>query len=112
MWTLKDRLVKSRKDAGLTQPDIADRIGMSLRQVVRYEDKKGHHIPSRGILIAWAWETSVDYDWLVGDRPGPTVPATLDRRRAPRTTGRPTIGEAGWYPYIPALELLRLRPAA
>lgn len=59
-----DRLRESRELRKLTQQDLADRTGLSLRQIARYES--GENDPTADALtkIARAMEVSLDY--LVG----------------------------------------------
>jgi transcriptional regulator with XRE-family HTH domain len=84
-WTLADRLVKARESAGKNQSQIADELGVGLRSIVRYE--KGHHVPKRAIVLAWAMATNVDPEWL--ETGTPTDPLTRrsvsGKRRAPPT---------------------------
>lgn len=84
-WTLTDRLVKCRTTAGLTQPAMADELGLSVRQIVRYE--KGEHAPSRATVRAWAQITNVELPWLLGETPGGTEIVKLERRK-PKPTPR------------------------
>jgi transcriptional regulator with XRE-family HTH domain len=105
--TLPHRLRIAREHAHLEQHQLATALGVSRNTISRWET--GSHPPSLGMVRLWAIETQVDLQWLLGEIPAPTIPAVTERRRGPRTTGRPTIGEARWYPRIPALELLRLR---
>lgn len=82
---IEARQPNERRARKLTQPDMADELGISLRQIVRYE--KGDHAPSRATLIAWAEVTSTDFWWLSGE----TRPVDdLERRRSARRTHRPT----------------------
>lgn len=61
-WTLADRLIKAREHAGLTQDELATRLGRGKRSIVRYES--GTKQPSRPIVIAWAHQTAVPLWWL------------------------------------------------
>lgn len=64
-WTLGDRLAKARKDAGLKQQELADRIGVSRKTVARLEaDTDG----AKNLLYleAWAEATGVERGWLLG----------------------------------------------
>jgi len=64
VWTLADRLIKARKMADLTQQEIADWCGISLRSVVNYEKSKGK--PNRAVKMAWAARCGVSFDFLEG----------------------------------------------
>jgi transcriptional regulator with XRE-family HTH domain len=65
VWTTCDRMVKARKDAGMSQSDMAERMGISRRSITRYED--GHSEPSTAVLVAWAYFTNVQTNWLLGE---------------------------------------------
>lgn len=62
-WTLGDRLEKARKAAGLTQDELADRLGVSKKTVVRYEHDMGSNLH---LLDQWALACGVDRGWLLG----------------------------------------------
>ena len=63
-WTLRDRLRKAREDAGLTQQQVADKLGTHRRSVVSWES--GAIIPKRATVLAWAMTTGVPTWWLEG----------------------------------------------
>jgi transcriptional regulator with XRE-family HTH domain len=63
-WTLGDRMKKAREHAGLSQAELADKIGVSMSSVSRYEIDKT--LPGRPVLLSWALCTGVDLDWLMG----------------------------------------------
>ena len=60
--TLGERMEKARKVSKLTQKEIAARLGVGVRSLIRYEadDKR----PSHALLIAWASVTDVPLAWL------------------------------------------------
>ena len=64
---LADRIVLLRKQAGLTQVDLADKIGVSKSQYIRYETKDVQ--PPANIInkLADTLGTSVDY-LISGDK--------------------------------------------
>jgi transcriptional regulator with XRE-family HTH domain len=62
VFTLGDRLRKARESTGMTQSDMANRLGIGRRSVSRYED--GIHTPKAMTVMAWAMATGVPYDWL------------------------------------------------
>ena len=75
VWTVCDRMVKARKDAAMSQTDMAERLSISRRSISRYED--GIIAPSTAVLVAWAYFTNVPTDWLLdgttdGDEGGST----------------------------------------
>jgi transcriptional regulator with XRE-family HTH domain len=64
---LADRIILLRKQAGLTQVELADKIGVSKSQYIRYETKDVQ--PPANIMnkLADALATSVDY-LISGDK--------------------------------------------
>jgi len=64
---LADRIILLRKQAGLTQIELADKIGVSKSQYIRYETKDVQ--PPANIMnkLADALGTSVDY-LISGDK--------------------------------------------
>jgi transcriptional regulator with XRE-family HTH domain len=61
-FTLTDRLAKARRAHGWTQQQLADRLGINRRTVVRLEDGSGK--VTKAMLIAWAVVTGVPLEWL------------------------------------------------
>lgn len=61
-WTLCDRLAKARHVSGLSQGELAKRLGLSLKSVARYE--QGTHSPKRSTVLAWALVCGIDPAWL------------------------------------------------
>tara|TARA_R110001583_G_scaffold134993_1_gene286770 strand:- start:1403 stop:1867 length:465 start_codon:yes stop_codon:yes gene_type:complete len=59
---LSDRIKKSRSLAGLTQAELADAAGITVRQVSRYETKNSE--PRDRVLRALAEACKVSYEWL------------------------------------------------
>ncbi|UWS28283.1 helix-turn-helix transcriptional regulator [Erwinia pyrifoliae] len=57
------RFLQLRKQHGLTQPQMADKVGIHLTQVRRYES--GETQPSLDILKRIAVTFSVSADWLI-----------------------------------------------
>lgn len=57
------RFLQLRKEHGLTQPQMADKVGIHLTQVRRYES--GDAQPSLEILKRIAVTFSVSADWLI-----------------------------------------------
>lgn len=75
-WTLGERLWKTRRDAGMTQEDMADLLLVSRQTVNGWENDQ--HRPPHRKLVAWSLRTGVDLDWITQDEP----------LRAPRTATR------------------------
>jgi transcriptional regulator with XRE-family HTH domain len=65
VFTLGDRLRKSREVLGMTQQQFAGHLGIGRRSVSRYEDDL--QVPIPAVLMAWAMATGVPYEWLVDD---------------------------------------------
>jgi len=63
MADIPTRLVKLRRDLNLTQQEMADRIGIHVNQVRRYES--GNAKPSLEVLEKIALTLHVSLDWLV-----------------------------------------------
>lgn len=61
-WTLQDRLRKARIEAGLDQQAVADRLFVSRRTVVRWEN--GETVPNADMLKLFAEAIGVDPVWL------------------------------------------------
>ncbi len=61
-WTLGNRLWRARAHAGLTQQELAARLGIGLRQVKEGEADK--RAPKRAVVLGWAVATGVDPAWL------------------------------------------------
>lgn len=60
-WTAADRLVKARNHAGLTQSQLAVRLGISAKSIKRYE---AGVTPKRTVLLGWALTCGVSPRWL------------------------------------------------
>jgi transcriptional regulator with XRE-family HTH domain len=77
-WTLADRLLKARKDAHLTQRQLASMLQVGIRSIIRYES--GAQVPRADRLMAWAMACHVDYEWLAGGGPTRRGGRLRDRR--------------------------------
>ena len=79
VWTLGDRLAKSRRLAGISREAMADYLGMSPQAVSNYEND--HRLPKLTVLRSWSTRTGMDLDWL---RYGDVVPRpqVVGRRRS------------------------------
>lgn len=60
-FTLGDRLVKARTDAGITQERMGELLGCSRRTIVRHESSG--HVP-RSVVLAYHVATQTDLGWL------------------------------------------------
>lgn len=75
-WTAADRLVKARQVAGLTQVELAKRLGIAEKTVKRYEASGDG---KRGTLIGWAFTCGVDVAWLLGESGPPPRDGVSDQ---------------------------------
>lgn len=66
-WTLGDRLAKARRHAGLSQAELARRLGIHRNTVGWYESDRHTDSLTYRVLIAWANECGVTVAWLLGD---------------------------------------------
>lgn len=74
VWTTGDRLTKARDWAGLTQEQMANRLGIGRRSIVRYEAQSD---PPRTVVLSYAMATGVPEWWFDGAEPPPN-PAVTD----------------------------------
>ncbi len=64
-WTQGEALRKAREDAGLTQRELADRLGSHVNTI---RDLEGDaRPPRRPVIMAWALATGVSVRWLSGE---------------------------------------------
>jgi transcriptional regulator with XRE-family HTH domain len=63
-WRLGERLAKARDHAGISRPEMADRLGVSERTIRNYENETVH--VTRLIALGYAAETGVMVEWLMG----------------------------------------------
>lgn len=68
-WTLADRLRKARETTGMSQAELAERMGVARSTVARSEQTGSAR---RQTLLTWAFATGVDLGWLeTGEAPSP-----------------------------------------
>ena len=85
-FTLTDRLVKARHTAGLNQQELADRLGVSRKTVMRYETKGDLRFDA---IVQWAAACDVDHVWLlVGDRGEDAVTEVVTLQEAREFAGQ------------------------
>lgn len=76
-FTLADRLVKARTDAGINQERMGELLGCSRRTIVRYETN-GEHV-QRAVVLAYHVATGTDLEWLeTGVMPAWCTPRDLN----------------------------------
>lgn len=61
-YALPLRLLGTRREAGLSQSELAERLGVDRSTVVRWE--LGQVEPKRRDVSAWALATGYDAEWL------------------------------------------------
>lgn len=64
MDTFSTRLREARTEKGLTQKELAERIGVTKGRVTHYETNKGH--PNTPVLLEICRVLNVSSDWLLG----------------------------------------------
>lgn len=82
-WTMGDRLRKAREDAGLSQAELAEQIGISRNTVGNAE--LGDRTPLNVTMRAWAAVTGVPLEWLETGRTTPVPPPTARLTRRDHT---------------------------
>lgn len=99
---IRHRLRIAREEAGLSQTELAEAIGISRRSITSYES--GDAQPKRPVIIAWALRTGASSEWLVTGRVSGDTPPGLDTEltvtkeprprpnRENRRSGKPAIG--------------------
>lgn len=65
-WTIQDRLRKAREQAGMTQRELADAIGVAKSTISNYEAGTITH-QRKIVMNQWALVTGVPVAWLWGD---------------------------------------------
>lgn len=70
-----DRFIRLRKDNNLTQQQMADKIGMHITQIKRYEAAQAQ--PSLEVLKKIALAFNITTDWLIFEEGERELPNTL-----------------------------------
>ena len=63
--TLGQRIQKGRKEAGLSQEELAEQLGVSRQAVSRWENDNGYPEMEKIIRLSQIYQVSLDY--LVGN---------------------------------------------
>lgn len=61
MFSLGERLVELRKEKGMLQKAIAQKVGVSVRIYQKYEKGEGEPTVSKAARIADLFDVSIDY---------------------------------------------------
>ena len=99
VFTRGDRMRKARENAGLSQQELADAIGISRRSISAYEAAGTLKKP---VLLSWSLACRVPLVWLTdgdlgtsaqtvnfGCKSRTTLPVRRERRKRPRISGVP-----------------------
>jgi transcriptional regulator with XRE-family HTH domain len=65
------RLRRARELAGISQRDLASRVGLSEQQIYRYERERSDPLVSNVVAIAKELNVSIDYLCGLSDDPNP-----------------------------------------
>lgn len=84
-FDLLDEILKARADAGLTQADLAERIGTTQSAVARLESAIGKHSPSLATLKRYASALGYRLQVRLVKERGLTTRSTRTRAKSPRT---------------------------
>lgn len=79
-----DEILKARNDAGLTQAEVAERIGTTQSAVARLESSLGKHSPSISTLKRYASALGYKIQVRLVKEPDPTSRPTRTRAKATR----------------------------
>jgi len=88
VFTKADRIRKARDFAGLSQAELAQRLGVARSSITNYE--KGHHTPLPTIMRQLALATGVRLHWIeTGEAPpgGPEGAEVAGAGFEPATSG-------------------------
>lgn len=84
-FALLDEFLRARAEQGLTQAEVAERIGTTQSAVARMESGRGKHSPSLATLSKYAEALGCKLEVrLVREHP-PTRDSTSQSKRTPRT---------------------------
>jgi transcriptional regulator with XRE-family HTH domain len=83
-FQLLDEILKARNDAGLTQAEVAERIGTTQSAVARLESSLGKHSPSISTLKRYASALGCKIQVRLVKEPAPASRPTRTRAKATR----------------------------
>src|SRR3990172_471954 len=83
-FELLDEILKARAEAGLTQAELAERIGTTQSAVARMETAIGKHSPSIATLKRYASALGYRLQLRLVKAPGLTTRSTRTREKASR----------------------------
>lgn len=92
-FSLGERLAKARKHAGITQDEMAEKLGVSHSTIAKWELDKSQPRNMLTLVEKWAELTGVSPAWIIGfNKPGSstlsnhTGPGRKNRFRAQQVT--------------------------
>ncbi len=80
--TFSEKIVYMRKKNGMSQEDMADRLGVSRQAVSRWE--LGTAMPDAGNILMISRALGVTADWLLDDECGPETDTTDTNKSIPK----------------------------
>ena len=88
---LSEKIVQLRKEQGLSQEELAERLGLSRQAVSRWES--GTALPDAGNLLQLSRLFGVTADYLLDEeRESPEAPTAANAAKPHRTNGRHIAG--------------------
>ena len=88
---LSEKIVQLRKEQGLSQEELAERLGLSRQAVSRWES--GTALPDAGNLLQLSRLFDVTADYLLDEeRESPEAPTVANAAKPHRTNGRLIAG--------------------
>jgi len=81
VWTLADRLRKSREQVGVSQKALAEALGVTMRQIQAAENSEV--TPKPILIMGYAMISGVDIDWLETGKEKPSGPDGPDGDKLP-----------------------------
>lgn len=96
--SLAKKMIELRKQNGLSQQDLADRLGVSRQAISRWETGAVQPLADSVKSLAQVFQVSTDY-LLNDDLDTPTPPHSPSLRRHPRKNQRPpgSTGNGSWH---------------
>jgi transcriptional regulator with XRE-family HTH domain len=73
MTIFAKRFKKLRDEIGLTQDQMADKLGVSRPTIAGYESEEKNRVPRKETLIKIADTFGVSTDWLLGNTDNPNI---------------------------------------
>lgn len=81
-WTLGELLAKLRKDAGLDQAELAERLHVARNSVSNYENDRS--APPFAVVAGWAAACGASLDWLAAMTTAPAGARAVESEVRPK----------------------------